>query len=96
MMPPLWWGFKSLPAHFWHSEIHAKEIMAADLNRQASGIRICGFLMQTRIYLFGKEGKSGLWVVFAVVCYEAREVEGLDCVVVVEIAVRVVRPDAEW
>jgi hypothetical protein len=30
----------------------AKEIMAADLDKLADLIRICGFLMQTKVYLF--------------------------------------------
>jgi hypothetical protein len=32
--------------------------MAADLNKLAGLIRICGFLMQTKAYLFWKEERN--------------------------------------
>jgi len=33
-------------------DAYVKQIMAADLDKLASLIRICGFLMQTKAYLF--------------------------------------------
>ena len=35
---------------------YVKEIMAADLDKLANLIRISGFLMQTKVYLFWKRG----------------------------------------
>jgi hypothetical protein len=32
-------------------DAYVKEIMAADLNKLAGLIKICGFLMQTKVYL---------------------------------------------
>jgi hypothetical protein len=34
---------------------YVREIMAADLNKLANLVRICGFLMQTKAYLFWKK-----------------------------------------
>jgi len=49
---------KSFSYHlpFGTKEAYVKEIIAADLNKLASLIKICGFLMQTRVYLFWKKG----------------------------------------
>jgi len=38
--------------HFGKKEAYVKEIMAADLDKLAGIIGICGFLMQTKVYLF--------------------------------------------
>jgi hypothetical protein len=48
---------KSFSGHlpFGIKDAYAKEILAADLDKLASLIRICGFLMQTKIYLFWKK-----------------------------------------
>jgi hypothetical protein len=45
---------KSFSYHllFGTKDAYVKEIMAADLNKLANLIRICGFLMQTKAYLF--------------------------------------------
>ena len=45
---------KSFSYHlpFGTKDAYVKEIMAADLGKLANLIRICGFLMQTKIYLF--------------------------------------------
>jgi len=45
---------KSFSYHlpFGTKDAYVKEIMAADLNKLANLIRICGFLMQTKVYLF--------------------------------------------
>jgi hypothetical protein len=32
--------------------VYVREIMAADLDKLAKLVRICGFLMQTKVYLF--------------------------------------------
>ena len=47
---------KSFSYHlpFGTKEAYVKEITAADLNKLASLIKICGFLMQTKVYLFWK------------------------------------------
>ena len=47
---------KSFSYHlpFGTKDAYVKEIMAADLNKLANLIRICGFLMQTKVYLFWK------------------------------------------
>jgi len=37
---------------FGTKDAYVKEIMAADLNKLANLIRTCGFLMQTKAYLF--------------------------------------------
>jgi hypothetical protein len=49
---------KSFSYHlpFGTKEAYVKEIIAADLGKLASLIRICGFLMQTKVYLFWKKG----------------------------------------
>ncbi len=53
---------KSFSYHlpFGTKEAYTKEIMAADLGNLANLIRICGFLMQTRIYSIWtrKQGKK--------------------------------------
>jgi len=48
---------KSRSCHlpFGTRDAYVREIMAADLDKLANLIRICGFLMQTKIYLFWKE-----------------------------------------
>ena len=45
---------KSFSYHlpFGTKDAYVKEIMAADLNKLANLIRICGFLMQTKVYMF--------------------------------------------
>jgi hypothetical protein len=45
---------KSFSYHlpFGTKDAYVKEIMTADLNKIANLIRICGFLMQTKAYLF--------------------------------------------
>jgi hypothetical protein len=45
---------KSFSYHrpFGTKDAYVKEIMAADLNKLVNLIRICGFLMQTKVYLF--------------------------------------------
>lgn len=40
---------------FGTKDAYVREIMAADLNKLASLIGICGFLMQTKVYLFWKK-----------------------------------------
>jgi hypothetical protein len=37
---------------FGTKDAYVKEIMAADLNKLANLIRTCGFLLQTKVYLF--------------------------------------------
>jgi hypothetical protein len=51
---------KSFSHHlpFGTKEAYVREIMAADLNKFANLIRICGFLMQTKAYLYWKSGWS--------------------------------------
>jgi hypothetical protein len=39
---------------FGAKDVYVKEIMAADLGKLADLIRVCGFLMQTKVYLFWK------------------------------------------
>ena len=54
-------GFmKSFSGHlpFGTQAAYAKEIMASDLDKLASLIRVCGFLMQTKIYLFWNENRE--------------------------------------
>jgi hypothetical protein len=41
-----------------HKDAHVKEITAADLDKLANLMRICGFLMQTKAYLLLKSGWS--------------------------------------
>ena len=43
---------------FGTKDAYVKEIMAADLDKLANLIRICGFLMQTKAYLFWKEERN--------------------------------------
>lgn len=38
-----------------HKEAYAKGTTTADLYKLASLIKICGFLIQTKVYLFWKE-----------------------------------------
>jgi hypothetical protein len=45
---------------FGKKEAYAKEIMKASLDRLSHLIKVCGFLLQTKVYLFWK--KSGLRV----------------------------------
>jgi hypothetical protein len=47
---------KSFSYHlpFGTKEAYVNETMAADLDKLAGLIRICGFLMQTKVYLFWK------------------------------------------
>jgi len=40
---------------FGRKEAYAKEVMKANLERLAHLIRVCGFLMQTKVYLFWKQ-----------------------------------------
>jgi hypothetical protein len=48
---------KSFSYHlpFGTKDAYVKEIMAADLNKLANLIKICGFLMQTKVYLFWRK-----------------------------------------
>jgi hypothetical protein len=48
----------SCPLPFGTKDVYAKEIKAADLGKLANLIRICGFLMQTKVYLFWKMSKK--------------------------------------
>ena len=41
---------------FGTKDVYVREIMAADLDKLANLIRISGFLMQTKVYLFWKRG----------------------------------------
>lgn len=51
---------KSFSGHlpFGTKDAYVKEIMVADLGKLAGLIRICGFLMQTKVYLFWKKTLS--------------------------------------
>jgi ABC-type lipoprotein export system ATPase subunit/GNAT superfamily N-acetyltransferase len=40
---------------FGRKEVYAKEVMKANLERLARLIKVCGFLLQTKVYLFWKE-----------------------------------------
>jgi hypothetical protein len=42
---------------FGKKEVYAKEVMKANLERLAQLIKVCGFLLQTKVYLFW-EGSS--------------------------------------
>ena len=44
------YSFYHMP--FGKKEEYAKEIMKSDLERLAHLIKVCGFLMQTKVYLF--------------------------------------------
>jgi len=37
---------------FGRKEVYAKEVMKANLERLARLIKVCGFLLQTKVYLF--------------------------------------------
>jgi len=37
---------------FGKKEVYAKEVMKANLERLARLIKVCGFLLQTKVYLF--------------------------------------------
>jgi hypothetical protein len=39
---------------FGRKEVYAKEVMKANLERLARLIKVCGFLLQTKVYLFWK------------------------------------------
>ena len=41
-------------------EAYVREIMAADLDKLANLVRICGFLMQTKTYLLWKKEREKL------------------------------------
>jgi hypothetical protein len=43
---------------FGTKDSYAMEIMTADLSKLANIIRICSFLMQTKVYLFWKRDKQ--------------------------------------
>jgi len=45
---------------FGTKDAYVKEMMAADLDKLAGLIRICGFLMQTKVYLFWRKEFEGL------------------------------------
>ena len=51
---------KSFSGHlpFGTRDAYVREITAADLGRLANLIGICGFLMQTKAYLYWKSGES--------------------------------------
>jgi hypothetical protein len=51
---------KSFSYHlpFGTRDAYVKEIMVADLDKLASLIKICGFLMQTKVYLFWNESSD--------------------------------------
>jgi hypothetical protein len=44
---------------FGRKEVYAKEVMKANLEKLSHLIKVCGFLMQTKVYLFWlkKKGK---------------------------------------
>jgi GNAT superfamily N-acetyltransferase len=43
---------------FGRKEAYAREVMKANLERLAHLIKVCGFLMQTKVYLFWQKGKG--------------------------------------
>ena len=52
-------GFmKSFSSHlpFGTKDAYVKELMEVDLDKLANLVRVCGFLMQTKAYLFWKRG----------------------------------------
>ena len=51
---------KSFSYHlpFGTKDAYVRETMAADLDKLANLIGICGFLMQTKIYLFWNENRE--------------------------------------
>jgi hypothetical protein len=44
---------------FGKKKVYRKEIRKASLERLAHLIKVCGFLMQTKVYLFWKKEKKG-------------------------------------
>jgi len=53
---PRFLKFFSSGLPFGHMEDYEKKVNAATLEQLAGLIRICGFLMQTKVYLFWKKG----------------------------------------
>jgi len=45
---------------FGRKQAYAKEVMKASLERLARLIKVCGFLMQTKVYLFWERASKGL------------------------------------
>jgi len=43
---------------FGRKEAYTKEVMKASLERLARLIKVCGFLMQTKVYLFWKSQRD--------------------------------------
>jgi hypothetical protein len=43
---------------FGRKEIYAKEVMKANLDRLSHLIKVCGFLLQTKVYLFWKKSEE--------------------------------------
>jgi len=43
-------------------DVYIKEVLEASLERLAHLIKVCGFLMQTKVYLFWTKGKT--WETF--------------------------------
>jgi ABC-type lipoprotein export system ATPase subunit len=43
---------------FGRKEVYAKEVMKANLEKLAHLLKVCGFLMQTKVYLFWRDSKS--------------------------------------
>jgi len=43
---------------FGRKEVYAKEVMKANLERLAHLIKVCGFLLQTKVYLFWKRNQQ--------------------------------------
>jgi hypothetical protein len=46
---------------FGRKEVYAKEVMKANLERLAHLIKVCNFLMQTKVYLFWKKHQSDIF-----------------------------------
>jgi len=76
---------------FGTKDVYVNEIMVADLDKLAGLIRICGFLMQTKAYLFWKRKmwKWLLWACFSVVSAGDVYVAVVDYAVFYYVAVRI-------
>jgi hypothetical protein len=48
------WKYFFCHIPFGRKKVYAKEVMKANLERLARLIKVCGFLMQTKLYLFWK------------------------------------------
>jgi hypothetical protein len=62
---------KSFSGHlpFGTKDAYVKEIMGADLDELANLVRICGFLMQTKAYLFWRSSKTGAFTPTPRACF---------------------------